>query len=285
VKRDSDGAIVEVPAPSWAYYADPFLFADIHVTWLFVERFSYRSCCGDLCAIALDDNLSPAPPIAILPERRHCSFPFVFYHDGRHYMVPETCAEGTVEIHESVVFPERWRLVSLALSDIDAADSVIFEHAGLWWLVTSVRNEAEGSGRFLSIFFSKDFRSGNWRQHPVNLTRLYQGLPYSSGRNAGGVIRRKGRLLRLAQANQNFYGEDLQIMEIEVLTPEEFRERPLTVDDPARALARDFSPHHYSEIDGLVAFDVRDRIGRFDGLWPIKRLSPALQKALRPGKT
>ena len=285
VKRNSDGAIVEVPSPPGTYYADPFLVSDMHMTWLFVERFSYRSCCGDLCAIALDDKLRPAPPVAILPERRHSSFPFVFYYNGRHYMVPETCAEGAVEIHESVNFPERWRLVSLALTDIDAADSVIFEHAGLWWLVTSVRNDAEGNERYLAIFFSSDFRSGKWQPHPVNLTRLYQRLPHCSGRNAGGIIRRNGRLLRLAQANHNFYGEGLQVMEIEVLTPAEFRERPLAVDDPAGTLARDFSPHHYSEIDGLVAFDIRDRISRFDGFWPIKRVPPALLRALRSGET
>jgi hypothetical protein len=281
VKRASEEAIVRIPAPSWAYYADPFLFADKNATWLFVERFSYRSCCGDLCAIALDDSLRPAAPVTILPGRQHCSFPFVFYHEGRHYMVPETCADGTVEVHESVSFPAHWRLASLALTDIDAADSVIFEHAARWWLMTSVRDKAEGSGRFLSIFFCNDFRSGNWQPHPVNATRLYQGLPYSSGRNAGCILRRNGRLLRPAQANLNFYGEGLQIMEIELLTPTEFRERPLAADDPASALAREFSPHHYSEIDGLSAFDVRDRVSRFDGLWPVKRLPPGLGKALR----
>ncbi|MDE2462627.1 MAG: DUF1647 domain-containing protein, partial [Alphaproteobacteria bacterium] len=227
VKRTSDGKIVQILAPSKAYYADPFLLLDKQKTWLLVERFSYRSCCGDLCAIELDDSLHAGPPIAILPGRRHCSFPFVFFHNGRHYMVPETSADGTVEIHEAEAFPSRWRLLSLALDDIDAADSVIFEHAGLWWLVTAVRNEAEGSGRFLSIFFSNDFRSGNWQPHPVDAMRLYQGLPYSSGRNAGSVLRRNGRLLRSAQASQRFYGEGLQIMEIEVLTPTEFRERPL----------------------------------------------------------
>ncbi len=280
VKRASDGKVVGIPAPSWAYYADPFLYSVRHTTWLFVERFSYRSCYGDLCAIALDDDICPAPPITILPERRHCSFPMVFYHDGGHYMVPETSADRTVEIHESVSFPSRWRLVSLALTDIDAADSVIFEHAGLWWLVTSVRNQAEGSGRFLAIFFSDDFRRGNWQPHPVNAMRLYQGLPYSSGRNAGGVLRRNSRLFRAAQANRNFYGEGLQIMEIEVLTPTEFRERPLVADDPASVLARDFSPHHYCEAADLVAFDVRDRISWFDGMWPVKRVPPALRKAL-----
>jgi hypothetical protein len=285
VKRDWDETIVEIPSPSEAYYADPFLISYGHMTWLFVERFSYRRCCGDICAIALDDKLRPASPIAILPGRRHVSFPFVFYYDGRHFMVPETSAEGAVEIHESVKFPGRWRLISLALTEIDAADSIIFEHAGLWWLVTSVRNEGEGSGRYLAIFFSDDFLSGRWQPHPVNLTRLYQELPYSSGRNAGGIIRRGGRLLRLAQANQHFYGEGLQVMEIEVLTPLEFRERPLMVDDSAGALAQKFFPHHYSEIDGLVAFDVRDRISLFDGLWPIRRVPPALQRALRSKET
>ncbi len=281
VQRTSDGIVFRIPNPSCAYYADPFLLLEAHTTWLFVERFSYRSCSGDLCAIALDDKLHAAEPVAILERSGHTSFPFVFHFGGRHYMVPETSSARTVEIYESVIFPTQWRPISLALTDIDAADSVIFENDGRWWLLTSVRNDTEGKGRFLAIFFSDDFRSGKWEPHPVNASRLYQERPYSSGRNAGGVIKRNGRLFRPAQASQNFYGEGLQIMEIEVLTTTEFRERPLASGDPACLLARDFSPHHYSEGAGLVAFDVRDRVGRFDGLWPVKRLPPALRRALR----
>ena len=281
LQRISDGMIFRIAAPSWAYYADPFLYSEANVTWLFVERFSYKSCKGDLCAIALDDKMHAATPVTILLGSGHVSFPFVFHFEEQHYMVPETSSARTIEVYESVIFPSQWRLISLALTDIDAADSVIFEHNDRWWLLTSVRNEAEGSGRFLSIFFSDDFRSGKWQPHPVNATRLYQGQPYSSGRNAGGIIKRNGRLFRPAQESRNFYGEGLRIMEIEVLTPTEFRERPLASDDYACSLARDFLPHHYSEVGDLVAFDVRDRVSSFDGLWPVKRLPPALRKALR----
>jgi hypothetical protein len=265
--RDAAGKTWRLRAPAGFYLADPFLVRHQGRRALLVERFDYRTNKGDLCAIALDDPFRPGPLRPILPGRAHTSFPFTFTHDARLYLVPETSAEGSVEIHACEEFPASWRLARMVLEDIDAADSVIFPRDGLWWLVTAVR---EDSRRHLQIHFTDDPLQGRWQAHPVNQARLWQGAAHSSGRNAGAVIEADGVLYRPAQKSRRFYGEDLQWMRIETLTPTAYRERPDEGPPGLRALVADWSPHHLSLDDGLAVFDIRDR-ARTDWGLPLRR--------------
>jgi hypothetical protein len=265
--RDGDGSVWRLEAPEGYYYADPFLAWHQGRAALLVERFDYRACRGDLCAIALDEKLRPGPPIPIIPRARHMSFPFVFTHEGALYLVPETCADQAVEIFRCTAFPEKWEPVALALEGVDAADTVIFAQGGLWWLMTSVR-PPEGAGRHLAIWHAADFRTGPWQPHPVNKERLYRDLPFSSGRNGGAILHHDGKLLRVMQSSSRFYGEGLALMEIERLTTSEYRERPFAGDHPALKLIADFSPHHLSMMGDLAAFDIRDRARDWEGFRP-----------------
>jgi hypothetical protein len=265
----ADGRVLRVPAPSWCYYADPFLVTHRGRTALLVERFDYRTCRAGLCTIELDAQSRLGRPLPIIPRASHMSFPFVFSHEDELYLVPETCADRTVEIFRCTRFPDAWEPVAIALEDVDAADTVIFPHDGLWWLLTSVRTPG-ASGRSLAVYHAEDFRTGPWRPHPVNETALYRDLPFWSGRNGGGVFQHDGMLLRPAQHNTRFYGEDLRLMRIETLTPDEYRETPHDGDFPAARIVRDFSPHHLCVADSLMAFDIRDRARVMEGLRPFR---------------
>lgn len=253
--RDPDGKIWRLRPPPGCYLADPFLVTHQSQRALLVENFDYRTNQGALYAIALDEHRA-GPLQPILPGRAHTSFPFTFTHQGRLYLVPETSAEGSVEIHACEEFPARWRLARIVLEELDAADSVIFEKDGLWWLITAVR---EAGGRHLQIYFADDPLEGRWQPHPVNQARLWQGAPCSSGRNGGAVIAQDGALFRPAQMSHRFYGEGLQWMRIEALTPSEYRETPHPGPPSVAQLIADWSPHHVSLEEGWVAFDIRDR--------------------------
>ena len=161
------------------------------------------------------------------------------------------------------------------LEDIDAADSVISPRGPYWWLITSV---CEGAiPRHLEIYFTDDPLHGSWLPHPVNGERLYQGSSFSSGRNGGGIIEYEGLLLRPAQSCRRFYGEGLQLMQIDASSATEFRERPYEGPHPIRNLIADFSPHHLSLDRELGAFDIRDLARGGEGLWALR-----LQARSRP---
>ena len=224
--------------------------------------------------MTLNERLETGLVVAMLPGRRHMSFPATFALDGQPFLVPESCADRTIEIHACVEFPGRWRLACYALQDIDAADTVIFQHNGRWWLITSIRIERESSQRFLSIFHTDNVLDGNWQAHPINARRLYQDKQCGFGRNAGPPIAWNGKLLRPMQSSSRYYGQSMTMMEIETLTPEEFRECPLRAAHLASALARRFSPHHFSQIEDIIAVDIRDRHR------PLQLLNPRMTEVL-----
>jgi hypothetical protein len=271
-RRGGVEAPVAVRAPAGSYYADPFLCVEDGRHWLFVEEFRYRECRGRICALPIDAALRTGTPRPVLPLACHASFPFVFRHDGRLYLLPETGAQRSIDLYECVAFPDQWRLRRRLLYDIDPADSVLVRHDDYWWLITSERRSNQ-HGRHLAIYFCRDLLNDPWQPHPINAECRYETEAFQSYRNAGALDGEAGGLLRLAQASRRYYGEGLQLMRIEALTTAAFAETPLLDAHPLAALIARDSPHHLSSAGDLVAWDVRDR-RRWRDLMPWRRARP-----------
>jgi len=271
VARLGEDRVVRIAAPRWSYYADPFLWRHDGHDWLFVEEFEYPRCKGRLCCVPLDAALRAGRPQPVLPLDVHASFPYLFEHAGHLYMVPETSAGRSIDLYVCEGFPDRWRLARRLLYGVDAADSLVFQHDGRWWLIAAQRSSDAVPGRYLAIYHTDDLLRGRWEAHPVNAERRYHG---GSGRNAGSPIRVGDVLLRPMQENPRYYGESLRYMRIERLTPSEFREVPMADGHPLVDLAHRFSPHHISQSGDLVAWDVRDRIGYAERVPLLRRWVP-----------
>ncbi|HEV8015390.1 MAG TPA: DUF1647 domain-containing protein [Stellaceae bacterium] len=280
LQRRDGSASVAVAAPRGSYYADPFLWREGDRDWLFVEEFRYAECRGRLCALALDGALGAGAPRPVLPRESHASFPFLFRQGGRLYLVPETCATASVDLYECVEFPDRWRLRRRLLYGVDAADSVLFERDGYWWLITSERRAGMGHRRALAIYFSRDLFGGAWQPHPVNSERRYENESFGSFRNAGGILFHRGAALRVVQINRHYYGEGLQLMQIDELTTAVFRESPFAGSHPTGDRLAGVSPHHVSLVGDLIAWDVRDR-RRWRDLLPRRRARAELSRDRR----
>ena len=262
VARDNESSPVLIPAPFLSYYADPFVRVVDGKPWLLVEQFSYCHNRAWLVALPLTANLQPAgPPRRItLAAGDYASFPCVFAHDGVLWLMPETSAARRVDLYRCIEFPHRWRCERTLLSGIDAADTVPLWHDGRCWLLTSTRaTPHDGGHRSLAIYYADDLRSNRWTAHPINTTRLYADSPFSAGRNAGAILPNGGIGLRPMQASRHYYGEAMAWRTLERLTPTEFSERP--VAGPAVAGGAMERPgHHFSMHEGIMAWDVRDRV-------------------------
>ncbi len=252
-----------IRAPFGRYYADPFPWVHEGQVWLFLEEFRYSENRGRLVALPLDAQLRPAGPALPLnlPGKIHRSYPLVFSVAGELLLLPETGITGTVDLYVCERFPDRWRHRCRLLSGMDAADPTPLHHAGRWWLFAAVRaRPADGGRRGLAIYSATDLFQSKWEPHPINARRLYAASPFSFGRPAGPLIPAPaGGWLRPMQANRRYYGEAVQWMEIETLTPTEFRERPFTGAHPLVDLSARLSPHHLATAGGVVTCDVRDR--------------------------
>ena len=71
-------------------------------------------------------------------------------------MVPETKAKGEIRLYECEDFPLKWKFKKTIFSSINATDTMIFEHNGLWWMLTTFSNCGKFNDSELHVFYSKE---------------------------------------------------------------------------------------------------------------------------------
>jgi hypothetical protein len=214
-----------ITSPSGRYYADPFLVEHEGATYLFFEEFDYVAERGRISYTVVDKFPNLTEPEVALARPYHLSYPFLFSHNGRMLMIPESSTNGTIELYEAVSFPKQWRLRSIFMADVTASDTTLLRdrQQGRWWMFTSLAYGNGPSWDTLSIFSSFHLE-GPWEPHPMNPVKN----DVSSSRPAGRVIRRGARLFRPAQNCSKGYGSGLSWCEIKELTLTTFREELLS---------------------------------------------------------
>jgi hypothetical protein len=262
VAADDGSAPVGIRAPLFSYYADPFVRRVNGIPWLLLEEFSFLHNRAWLVALPLTAKLQPAGRARriTLAEEGYASFPCVFDHEDDLWLIPETAAARRVDLYRCLEFPHRWKRERTLLTHIDAADTVPLWHDGRCWLITSARTSPrDGGHRSLAIFHGNELRSDRWTPHPINTAGIYADSPFSAGRNAGAILPFGEIGLRPVQSSRHYYGESLEWRTLDRLTPNEFSERPGD-GPPVIGAKRQLGWHHFSMHDGLMAWDVRDRV-------------------------
>ncbi len=154
---------------SCLYMADPFLFLDSENTWyLFTEVINNHCQKGEIAVSVSHDGLKSFQYLqVVLKEPWHLSWPFVFAHGGRHYMI--TCAtagaptQPVLWLYESDEgdWPFRWEKQSRLLFESPlvgyALDPVIYFHEPdrTWYLWTQ-----DSGTQQERLFFSDSFDAG-----------------------------------------------------------------------------------------------------------------------------
>lgn len=255
-----DGApdrTVPIRAPALHYYADPFVVARDRTAHLFLEDFSYLAERGRIVTMTVEDGRVSAPrPVLDLPY--HLSYPFLLEDDGTLYMVPESSAARSVDVYRCTRFPHTWEPCARLLEGLDAADTTLVRRDGRWWMFTSVRDRPDLHRR-LCIFHADRLLTRDWIPHPVNAQKLYCNRAFGTGRCAGPMFERDGRLIRPTQYATRHYGESLRLNEVRRLSETEFEETP----------GERRPGHHLCQDGPFLVRDVRDR----DSLLPRRRVS------------
>lgn len=248
---------VEFDAPAGQYWADPFLIDHPTGLHVFFEVYDYAADRGHIAAGRLEgDRLVPLGPV--LTPDYHLSYPFVFAHDGEVFMLPESHQSGRLELWRAVEFPLRWELHRTALEGTPCADSALVEQDGQWWLFTNICRDSFGDFCSELHVFRVD-GPGMTRVEPHPLNPVVLGSRVARG--GGRVFEEDGRLYRVAQDNSHgVYGYGLCLMEIECLSPRDYRERLVRHVTPDTAgIEGLIGLHHVDALNGRVIFDVRRR--------------------------
>ena len=254
VNSNWDNAIlsrgISANAPKGHFWADPFVYSQGDRTYCFVEDYEYKTSRGHISVLEIVGN-SVIELGECIRESTHLSFPFLFRYEESLYMCPESSESGKIKIYRSKRFPFDWELSSIAMENVFAADTMLFEHAGSWWMLTSI--DESGSNDYCSelyLFYSNSPLDSNWKAHPKNPIRIDS----DGGRNAG-LILENGKIFRLAQRQgYDQYGEGLLIYEITQLSKSIYSEKLISEIDPSFKNGI-LGSHHLSTTGRITAFD------------------------------
>lgn len=196
------------------WFADPLLFEDGEDTYLFVEAFNRKTYKGDIGLFKIDEGMIAGFEL-LIENNFHMSYPFVFKHDDKYYMIPESEENSTVDLYVADHFPYGWRKEKTLLSGVHYVDTTLLRICGRFFLFTY---SLEGS-KWTLLIFEMDIEKKE--------VSLFQSIEYASNvcRPAGKFFMdENGRCLRPVQNCINGYGEGILIYEIQFIN-EKFRER------------------------------------------------------------
>ena len=214
--------------PVGRYLADPFVIERDGLSFCFVEDFDCNSKRGHISAYELG-NRDATFLAAVIKEPFHMSFPYLFEYEGDLFMCPETSEKNEIRIYRCTDFPLKWQLEKTIMSNVRAADTMLFERDGFWWMLTNI--DPSGIGDYCSelfVFRSRSPLSTDWEPHDGNPVIVDS----ARARNAG-LIRDGEKIYRVSQ-KQGFdqYGKGSQVNEILTLTTNAYEEVCVAAIEP-----------------------------------------------------
>lgn len=237
-------------APEMHFLADPFVVCKEGERVCFVEEIDCRNGRGHIAAYKISEQGGVRVGTA-LKETFHLSFPYIFEYQQELFMCPETSENKDIRIYKCMKFPLRWRLEKIIMKDVSAADTLLFEKDGRWWMLTNT--DSANSGDYcseLSIFSSDSPFAEQWKPHPRNPVIVDS----ARARNAG-LLRDGDSLFRVAQAQGfDLYGKSSAICKIVELNDSNYDEAIVSEIRPA--FTKDAVGTHHMHSDGdVTVFD------------------------------
>jgi hypothetical protein len=201
-----------------SYVADPFMIEVKGKWYLFMEIVPSETKRGVVGLATSDDGIDWKYEKVILQEEFHLSYPFVFEHEGEHYMVPETLGAGAIRLYKAANFPYDWEHQADLTSGL-YSDPTLFRHDSKWWMFAG--SNPYGSNT-VNLFYA-DTLEGPYIEHPQS------PIIENNNRMArpAGRINQENGLVRLCQSSYPSYGSEVRAFEITELTTEKYSEKEL----------------------------------------------------------
>jgi hemin uptake protein HemP len=212
--------VTDIPA---RFVADPFMIRQNGEFFLFFEVLNEKRNSGEIGFARSRDLKKWRYGGIVLRERFHLSYPYVFEHDGRVYMIPECAKSNAVRLYRATSFPEKWEYLSSIITGrkrySPLFDPSIVRHNGQWYLFSYARKLNN-----LHLFTASDL-TGKWTEHPASPVVTES---QSFARPGGRIVSHEGNLYRYAQDGLPRYGSKAWAFRITELTPRSYREEPCT---------------------------------------------------------
>ena len=198
------------------FVADPFMIFKDGLWYMFFEVLNRSTGLGEIGYAISNDAVHWDYKNIILRQDSHLSYPFIFKNEDAIYMIPETRQAGEIRLYRASSFPDKWEQVKVMLKG-NYADTTITKHKDRWWMFT-----LKGT-KNLDLYYS-DSIFGKWLPHANNPV-IENDLKIS--RPAGGMIKYKDKLYRLAQDGVPLYGNKVRAFEVIEMDEDQYVEREI----------------------------------------------------------
>ena len=200
IKPKGESIFNSIPYSSRYWYADPIVFQHGNADYLFAEAYDRKTGKGAIAVATMNEEPEEINFKVIIEEPYHMSFPMVFTWDQEIYMIPETCANFSINLYRAVDFPYKWECIKVFKVNAQIVDTVFLKGAGdrLYMLASEINPEAPLEVRYQK--FALGFRNGQWSlewDEAFNKQQTYN----LSDRNAGTCIVKENRMILPTQVS------------------------------------------------------------------------------------
>lgn len=218
------------------FLADPFFIKEKDSFYIFIEHRHFEPFKANLAVLGSSDGEHYQYKGTVLDEPFHLSYPQVFKHKGKFYMVPESAAAEKILLYSTEKFPYGWKVIDTLFAGGRLKDPSIYVSDSLNIMVASDDN--------LNMFlFKADSLRGQWRK----VKRILRG---SEARAGGRIFENKGDLILPVQDCARGYGSALSLYKFDFSG--ESPELVKLTDDYLKA-----QPHIPELAYGMHQFDIQ----------------------------
>ena len=220
--------------PEARFMADPFIVEENGEYYIFYEYFPSKmnSTWGDIAVLKSTDLQNWEFLDVVLDEQFHLSYPQVFKHCGKWYMIPETGGAKEIRLYATDNFPYGWKLKKTLVKDRIVADATLIIKDDVFYLLAYETN-------VLSLFYSDNI-DGEWQEHPQSPIRDFDIRP------GGRPVVLNDKITYFIQDYTYGYGTGLMSYEIDSISPTYFADHKgdTVLWQMGEGWAADFMHHH-----------------------------------------
>ena len=239
-------------------WADPFPIRRNDRYFIFIEE-KPRGKKGHISLIEMDDSFHCKPPVKIIDQPYHLSYPFPFLWHGDYYLIPESNDNRTIDLYRCIDFPLKWVHHQTLMTDVRASDTTLLQYDDRWWLFTSIAAHPGATVRDeLFLFHADSPLSDAWIPHPQNPIVS----DASRARSAGPIFASDNTLYRPSQDCSVRYGYCVRLNRITCLTTAEYAEKEVRTIEPTGSPDL-IALHTLSHAPDLFLIDVKRRRWRW----------------------
>ena len=234
----------------WRYWcADPFIVERDGKTYIFCEAFDILKDRGILAYRSIGKNGRIGRLKPCLDIGSHLSYPNVFCHNDKMYMIPESGSIDEVTVYEATYFPTTWQKKTVLLSHISACDTNILEHNGSAYLLTLVFDKTQRPYVYDKMFIFK------WDGKAFVPCSTKPAVEDScTARNAGNLFYSDKKLYRVSQNCKNLYGESISFHQILTLNDSCYQETTVS-----KITVGDIHVNSQKSFDGIHTYNLSSR--------------------------